>query len=267
MGNCRSRAVHQDAEGGERVIAGDVIQLQSKFNREYNIPIEIQVAHFTPSSFPMVPIITHRSARICAETWKLICSSGREEDGSAQSGITIFYNDFYERLAMFDSSGRFDAVLSRNTSGQNKIAAKGAIIVRIVQFLLQIEEDSEKVQLMLFMLGKSHAQKGIRPWQYSIFVQTLLLSVAHCLGRHATNDVMECWVNLFAFVMRSMLPEAIRGQVVVTEMNINTSTVVGDERIHQELLEVEEMREMKRKLGHKDYSELSSLRPPEDYFH
>lgn len=244
-----------------------MIQLQHKFAREYEIPLEIQVAHFTPSSFPMVPIITPRSARICAETWKLICAAVKQEDGSTQSGITIFYNDFYERLAMFDSSGRFDAVLSRNTSGQNKIAAKGAIIVRIVQFLLQIEEDSEKVQLSLFMLGKSHAQKGIRPWQYSIFVQTLLISVASCLGRHATNDVMESWVNLFAFVMRSMLPEAIKGQVVVTEMNINTTSVVGDERIHRELLEVEEMREMKKRFGNKEYSELASVRPPEEFHH
>ena len=52
---------------------------------------------------------------------------------------------------------------------------------------------------------------GIRPWMYSAFVQTLLLTISSRLGHRATHDVMEAWVNVFAFVLKRMLPAAIRG--------------------------------------------------------
>jgi hypothetical protein len=54
------------------------------------------------------------------------------------------------------------------------------------------------------MLGKSHASKFIKPYLYSVFVQ--IQTVAFRLGTDATNQIMEAWVNQFAFVMRSMLP-------------------------------------------------------------
>jgi hemoglobin-like flavoprotein len=75
-----------------------------------------------------------------------------------------------------------------------------------VKFVLDIREDSEETQLKLYMLGKSHASKFIKPYLYSVFVQTLLQTVAFRLGTDATNQIMEAWVNQFAFVMRSMLP-------------------------------------------------------------
>ena len=60
--------------------------------------------------------------------------------------------------------GRFDAVLGAHTSVTNKITARGAILVCIIKLIIVIEGDSKAVQYKLYLLGKSHAQKGIRPW-------------------------------------------------------------------------------------------------------
>jgi hemoglobin-like flavoprotein len=160
--------------------------------------------------------------------------------------MTAFYNEFYERLQMFDSSGKFDAVLSRHSGGQNKIAAKGAIILRIVNFVVRIQGDSKGNAMLLFMLGKSHSKKAIRPWQYSIFVQTLLNTISSRLGREATSDVMEEWVNLFAFVMQGMLPAAIRDQVVETELSINTSSEFTGGKIANEIRVLEDDRAQRK---------------------
>ncbi len=169
-----------------------VINIQQKFQRGIRIPPEVYVAHFMPSNFPLVPIINRTTARICSDSWNIILNSTVKDDfGNVISGMTVFYNDFYERLAQFDHNGKFEAVLSRHSNGMNKIAAKGAIIIRIIKFLLKIESDNEQTQLMLYILGKSHNQKGIRPWQYSIFVQTLLNTIAARLGTNASLDVME----------------------------------------------------------------------------
>lgn len=183
------------------------------------------VAHFTPSSFPLIPTVNTHSSRLCAKSWAKIVSQCVQVDRHTTiSGMTAYYNEFYERLKIFDSSGKFDAVLSRHSGGQNKIAAKGAIILRIVNFVVRIQGDSKANSMLLYMIGKSHAQKAIRPWQYAVFVQTLLHTISSRLGREATSDVMEAWVNLFAFVMQGMLPSAIKDQVVETELNINTSS-------------------------------------------
>ena len=99
------------------------------------------------------------------------------------------------------------------------------------------------------MLGKSHAQKSIRPWQYATFITTLLNTIASRLGTNATNDVMESWVHLFAFVMKSMLPEAIRNGVVETELNINMSSEFSAGEIAEEIAEVEEVKDLKKRLG------------------
>ncbi len=166
--------------------------IQDRFSRTIRIPPEVYVAHFMPSSFPLVPIINRKTAKICSDSWGVIINGTmKDEYGNSVSGMTVFYNEFYERLAQFDQNGKFEAVLSRHSNGMNKIAAKGAILIRIIKFLLKIETDSEQTQLMLYMLGKSHSQKNIRPWQYSIFVQTLLNTIASRLGTHASLDVME----------------------------------------------------------------------------
>ncbi len=162
---------------------GGIINIQNKFQSAIRIPPEVYVAHFTPSSFPLVPIINRKSAKICSDSWSIIINSTtKDEMGNCISGMTVFYNEFYERLAQFDQNGKFEAVLSRHSNGMNKIAAKGAIIVRIIKLLLKIETDNEQTQLMLYMLGKTHNQRQIRPWQYSIFVQTLLNTIASSPG-------------------------------------------------------------------------------------
>jgi hemoglobin-like flavoprotein len=205
------------------------------------------VAHFTPSSFPMIPTVNAQASQLCTESWsKIVGHIVVTDDGCQVSGMTAFYNEFYERLQMFDTSGKFDAVLSRHSGGQNQIAAKGAIILRIVKFVVRINVDSKQNDMLLYMLGKSHSQKAIRPWQYAIFVQTLLNTISSRLGKDATSDVMEAWVNLFAYVMRGMLPPAIKGQVVETELNINTSSEFEDGKINNEILQMEQALAMKK---------------------
>ena len=120
------------------------------------------------------------------------------------------------------SRHQIEAVLGSHTTGQNKIAEKGAIIIRIVNYVLSISNNDEQTQFRLYTLGKAHAKRKIRPYMYSIFVQVMLYTISAQLGTHASHEVMEAWVNMFAFIMKSMLPLAIKGQTVETEIAINT---------------------------------------------
>lgn len=205
----------------------DSLQLkQKKFEKQMSVPLSIQVAHFTPASFPLVPVINRHVNKLCSTSWNSLVEQEFEgENGTSVAGITIFYHEFYKRLAMFDNKGMFEAVLSRHSGSANKVAVKGAILVRIIKFVLSIQEDCEEVQLSLYVLGKSHQQKQIRPWQYTVFIETLLNTLSAQLGVGATADVMHAWVNLFAFVLQSMLPPAIEGLTLANELNVNTSSI------------------------------------------
>ncbi|CAM9918622.1 unnamed protein product, partial [Ectocarpus fasciculatus] len=165
------------------------------------------MSHCMPANFPIFPMISNQTKRKIKDSWQLITRQmSIGSVGEQTSGITIFYKEFYYRLAAVDSGGLFDFVLTRNMNdGANQLEAKGAILIRMMKYILSIEEDSRDTQNRLHVLGKSHAKMLIRPWQYSIFVQTLLLTISSRLGTGATTDVMEAWVNMFAFVMKGML--------------------------------------------------------------
>jgi hypothetical protein len=114
--------------------------------------------------------------------------------------------------------------------------------------VLQFKEDNEENALTLYMLGKSHAHKAIRPWQYSVFIQTLVNTISSRLGTAASSKVMEGWVNLFAYVLKVMLPPAIKDQVVEAELYINTSSEFAQGKIAEEVAGMEEVRDITKKM-------------------
>ena len=89
-----------------------------------------------------------------------------------------------------DENKKIEAVLGSHTTGQNKVAEKGAIIIRIVNYVLSLTENDEQTQFRLYTLGKAHAKRKIRPYMYSIFVQVMLYTISAQLGTHATHEGM-----------------------------------------------------------------------------
>ena len=111
--------------------ANNIRDIQEKFKKNI-IPLELQVAHYTPSSFPLMPIIDPATHSLMSSSWAQIIKRDEINSiGVATSGITAFYNDFYDRLGTLDTSGRFEAVLARNVDGMSKLQAKGGILIRV----------------------------------------------------------------------------------------------------------------------------------------
>ena len=162
----------------------------------------------------------------------------KTESGVELTGITLFYNDFYERLKLVDENKKIESILSAHSTGLNKIAEKGAIIIRIINYVLSITNNDEQTQLRLYNLGKAHTKRLIRPYMYSIFVQNMLYTISNQLGTYATHEVMEAWVNMFSFIMKSMLPMAIKGQTLETEIGINTKSDFSSDDIQSQMLEI-----------------------------
>ena len=197
------------------------------------IPLEVQVSHFTPAEFPLVPVVNIKSAIICRESWDLITSSESfDENGAKASGMTLFYNEFYDLLNKADQNRTYDPFIVKSFGGQNSISAKGSFIFRLVNFILKIENSDRETFSKLNKLGRAHNHMHIHPWQYSVLLQTLLLTVASRLGQKASTKIMYAWVNLAAFVLKAMLPTAIKGRVKATDhfINIKAESVKSSEK-------------------------------------
>lgn len=244
MGQCSSTKLHLPHRDHKR---GKIVTMQSKMQNIIKLPVQVQVAHFTPSNFPIDPIVSTEVNKLCLDSWaKILAQKSTNEDGEEINGLVMFYSDFYTRLALFDAQGQFEAVLAAHAGGLDLMSAKGAILVRIIKFVLAIEADSPSTQVMLFMLGKAHTQRHIRPWQYSVFINCLLNTMALRLGDDGTVAVMGAWVNMFAFVLQSMLPAAIQGLVVETECSVATSSEFQEGQLAEEIRVAESLRKARK---------------------
>lgn len=240
-----------------------LISKQDKYedvSREY--PIEIQIAHYTPSSFPMTPIVNDYTLQLCRESWAYVLQP-TVRDGQEVAGLTAFYTEFYETLDVIDKTGKFESILVQHSGGLDTIVAKGAILLRIINYALSLDPSSERCRFALYMLGKSHNQKNIRPWQYAVFIQVLLTTLSTVLIERATHEVMTAWVHLFAFMLRNMLPAAIEGLINPVEMFVNVTNELGSRQVTEEVAEadqVRELRRMERKARSRDTSRQSTSR-------
>jgi hemoglobin-like flavoprotein len=185
--------------------------------------LQLQVAFYTPCCFPMVPTVTQDTMYVCRKCWAQLMLPV-QIDGKTMSGLTIFYTEFYNVFATIDQGGYFEKTLLARASGLNSIAAKGALIIRIMNFSLSLDPDNPaETERRLATVGRTHKTYSIRPWMYRGFVEALLTTLQLILDDRATSEVMSAWCNLFALVLQKMLPPAIEGIVHPHEMDANFS--------------------------------------------
>lgn len=114
MGACTSKGA-ETAQGNLPEHVPSIIARQEALQKRVGFSLEVQVAHFTPSSFPMLPTINKRTSRLCEESWARILENESEDDNNGKvSGMTMFYDEFYRRLEVFDTKGQYEAILVRS---------------------------------------------------------------------------------------------------------------------------------------------------------
>ena len=63
------------------------------------IPLDVQVAHYTPAIFPLVPMISPKINKLCEDSWKKIVANKEMTDSGTlwklQSSPIRFSNSFH----------------------------------------------------------------------------------------------------------------------------------------------------------------------------
>ena len=82
-----------------------------------------------------------------------------------------------------------------------------------------------------------------------------------------SQKVMEAWVNVFSFIMKSMLPPAINGQTLETEICINTKTEFSSDNMKAQVQEIKYEREKvlsSSRSSSVDFTDLRSVTSKDD---
>lgn len=164
-----------------------------------------QIEHFQPPEFPLIPVIRANTHSLTTSSWKAIAAAEyNDPDGLNREkikGSVYFYNRF------------FDLLFTKSTDFKSKfpnIQTQAHVMSNIIALCVAVKlEEIELIQKQLIDLGIKHQRIVYDPWQFSIFATTIHSTIKLCLGDLATPEVMTAWLNVLAFVLRSMMPSAI----------------------------------------------------------
>ncbi|CAM9399472.1 unnamed protein product [Chrysoparadoxa australica] len=178
------------------------------------------VAHYMSPTMPLDFEVRDRHKEICGKSWKCIVqgkATGGNQVARGDAGLVLFCDEFYYRL--FQRYSAFKAVFPN-------MKKRGEVLISAMQFILDLEFDGSKEErLKICKLGeRHHTKKGVRPWHFSAYTETLLETIMSWLGREASIDTGEAWSMCVGYVCEKLLSTYLIGQVIPTEYQVNESS-------------------------------------------
>ena len=176
------------------------------------IDIQMAISHYMPPRFPMYQVIDQNDVTNFKELWDFIYHN--KSDGTrTQSLLSSLFDSFYDKL--FERSETF----KRFFGGDFKLRCK--LLTKQMMFFTTLDLD-HNVQKVFDDLGRMHTKMGISNWQYSLFVEVLLESLATVLGDHAEPVKMRSATRVVSFALYKLLEATLIPEIIEPfEMEVN----------------------------------------------
>lgn len=98
------------------------------------------------------------------------------------NGVSVLFEEFYARL--FERSEAFRSFFSTD------VRKRGAILLRIIEQLVYINlEMTKELEKRFLELGRMHRAMNIRPWMFSVFVET-------CVSKYLKKKFFFFWGDI-----------------------------------------------------------------------
>ena len=181
---------------------------------ESNLIVDIQMAisHYMPPRFPMYQVIDQNDVSNFKELWDYIYHN-KSESTRTQSLLSSLFDTFYDKL--FERSETF----KRFFGGDFKLRCK--LLTKQMMFFTTLDLDNN-VQKVFDDLGSMHTKMGISNWQYSLFVEVLLESLATVLGEQAEPVKMRSATRVVSFALYKLLEATLIPEIIEPfEMEVN----------------------------------------------
>jgi hypothetical protein len=106
----------------------------------------------TDSIFSLIPISSN-VCKSCRDSFKIVIKDKQPQSANrlrqlksaaASDGVREFYTSFYDRLMALPSK-QFESIIRPGGSDKNQATRRGAILMRMVRFVLSIQEETDEV--------------------------------------------------------------------------------------------------------------------------
>lgn len=102
---------------------------------------------------------------ICRDSWAIIRSRKVSDTNGELFDTMQMFDEFYSRL--FERSDAFRSYFSTNTR------KRAAVVLRILEQVTNIQiKELDLLRKRFNELGNLHIGMNIRPWMYSVFIET-----------------------------------------------------------------------------------------------
>lgn len=159
--------------------------------------------HYFLSTLPIEPVLRENTKTIVETSWKVILNTVFESDTEKIKGPTLLFNKVYSLL--FLSTDSFEEFFPN-------INAQSNVLWKVIKFITSIDIQKESKSIKRIQaLGTHHCThiKNIRPAQYAVYANAILVGVNHVLKLEENSEVMREWFHTFSFIFKHMLPYAI----------------------------------------------------------
>jgi len=212
MGNAASILKTKKSAGHEEIKQKPLVlrRLQSSISGVFSPREAFVVEHYLPVFCIMNPVLSPRIGELTKMSWERVVSGEAQgfkkvkEKQPELTSLIYFYDRFYHQLFFLYPEVRHFF--------QSSIASQGRRLVKSLMGLATIVSyDSLRVCKKLTEITERHNQLGIHPMFYGGFMWNIIITLRHCLDEDWTQDIEEAWVTSASFMLRVMIPIAVRG--------------------------------------------------------
>ena len=168
------------------------------------IDIQSAISHYMPPRFPMYQVINQNDVSDFKELWDYIYHN-KSESIRSQSLLSSLFDTFYEKL--FHRSETFKQFFGSDFKLRCRLLTKQMV------FFTTLDLDGN-VQKVFDDLGKMHKKMNICNWQYSLFVEVLMESLAEVLQDEAEPVKMKSATRVVSFALYKLLEATLIPEII-----------------------------------------------------
>lgn len=139
----------------------------------------------------------------CNVSWKRLIKIGSSEVGKSSytrnKGFHSFCEIFFTNFVVFDAEG---TVVPKFVPLENSDCfSRNALLMKIVSFCLSFPSSTSAVKAKLKAIGSSRCRVGISDFEFCMFAEVLLCTIATVVHSSAARSVLKDWSLLLSFVV------------------------------------------------------------------
>ena len=139
---------------------------------------------------------------ICFQSWNDICRTSNTRDGIVHSGTRTLTSYFFDELKKADRNNNILTMFKPRPQSRN--SNSGAILFRIVKYLLTISDETMDTKHAVRLLGRTHARIGISKAEFLIFNTAFINSLQLFSCVVDNTAALAAWRSLLTFVTEQM---------------------------------------------------------------